>query len=102
MKPYPSEPTRRCASTFRDGRTLVDIGIEFVYLREQRGLSQPHLAQRATLALEAVEAIESGKRLPTRQEFALLARGLELTAGRLAELLHPVVRYQGSGIRAFD
>jgi transcriptional regulator with XRE-family HTH domain len=86
----------------KGGRTLVDIGVEFVYLREQRGLSQQVLAQRATLALEAVEAIESGKRLPTRQEFALLACGLELTAGRLAELLQPVVRHQGSGIRAFD
>jgi transcriptional regulator with XRE-family HTH domain len=83
----------------KGGRTLADIGTEFVYLREQRGLSQHDLAQRATLPLEAVEAIESGRRLPTRQEFALLARGLELTAGRLAKLLQPVVRHQGAGIQ---
>ena len=49
-----------------------------------------------------LEAIESGKRLPTRQEFALLAGGLELTTERLAATLRPVVRHQGSGIRAFD
>jgi transcriptional regulator with XRE-family HTH domain len=83
----------------KGGRTLADIGTEFVYLREQRGLSQHDLAQQATLALEVVEAIESGKRLPTGQEFALLARGLELRAGRLAELLQPVVRHQGTGIQ---
>jgi transcriptional regulator with XRE-family HTH domain len=69
----------------KGGRTLVDIGAEFAHLREQRGLSLHDLAQRATLAPEAVEAIESGKRLPTKKEFALLARGLELTAGRLGE-----------------
>jgi DNA-binding XRE family transcriptional regulator len=51
----------------KGGRTLVDIGTEFVHLREQRRLSQHDLAQRATLAPEAVEAIESGKRLPTRR-----------------------------------
>jgi transcriptional regulator with XRE-family HTH domain len=83
----------------KGGRTLADIGTEFVHLREQRGLSQHDLAQRATLAPEAVEAIESGRRLPTRQEFALLASALELTAGRLAELLQPVVQHQGSGIQ---
>jgi transcriptional regulator with XRE-family HTH domain len=83
----------------KGGRTLADIGTEFVYLREQRGLSQHDLAQRATLPLEAVEAIESGRRLPTGQEFALLARGLELTAGSLAKLLQPVVRHRGTGIQ---
>jgi transcriptional regulator with XRE-family HTH domain len=84
----------------KGGRTLVDIGTEFVYLRRERGLSQQDLAQRASLPLETVEAIESGKRLPTKQEFALLASGLELTAGRLAETLRPAVRHRGSDIRA--
>jgi transcriptional regulator with XRE-family HTH domain len=85
----------------RGGRTLDDIATEFAYLRRERGLSQHELAQRATLPLEALQAIETGARLPTKQEFALLATGLELTAGRLAELLWPVVRHTGSGIRAF-
>jgi transcriptional regulator with XRE-family HTH domain len=85
----------------RGGRTLSDIGIEFAYLRRERGLSQHDLAQRARLPLETLQAIEAGTRLPTKQEFALLARGLELTAGRLAELLRPVAQHQGSGIRAF-
>jgi hypothetical protein len=53
------------------------------------------------LPLETLQAIEAGTRLPTKHEFALLARGLELTTGRLAELLRPVVQHQGSGIRAF-
>jgi transcriptional regulator with XRE-family HTH domain len=83
----------------KGGRTLVDIGTEFVYLRRERGLSQHDLAQRARLPLEAVEAIESGTRLPTEQEFALLASGLGLTPGRLAEILRPVVQHRGSGIR---
>ena len=83
----------------KGGRTLVDIGTEFVYLRRERGLSQHDLAQRATLPVEAVEAIESGTRLPTEQEFALLASGLGLTPGRLAEILRPVVQHRGSGIR---
>jgi transcriptional regulator with XRE-family HTH domain len=89
------------AQWVRGGRTLSDIGIEFAYLRRERGLSQHELAQRATLPLETLQVIESGARLPTKQEFALLADGLELTAGRLAELLRPVVQHQGSGIRAF-
>lgn len=85
----------------RGGRTLADIGTEFVYLRRERGLSQYELAQRATLPLETVQAIESGTRLPTEQEFQLVATGLELTVARLAEILRPVVRHRGSGIRAF-
>jgi transcriptional regulator with XRE-family HTH domain len=85
----------------KGGRTLSDIGIEFAHLRRERGLNQDELAQRATLPLETLQAIESGTRLPTKQEFALLASGLELTAGRLAELLRPVVRHTGSGIRSF-
>jgi transcriptional regulator with XRE-family HTH domain len=85
----------------KGGRTFIDIGIEFAYLRRERGLSQHDLAQRATLPLETLQVIESGARLPTKQEFALLATGLELTAGRLAELLRPVVQHTGSGIRAF-
>jgi DNA-binding transcriptional regulator YiaG len=83
------------------GRTLADIGVEFAYLRQERGLSQHTLAQRATLPLETVQAVESGRRLPTEQEFALLATELDLTAGRLAEILRPVARHQASGIQAF-
>jgi DNA-binding XRE family transcriptional regulator len=51
------------------GRTLADIGVEFAYLRQERGLSQHTLAQRVTLPLETVQAVESGRRLPTEQEF---------------------------------
>ena len=85
----------------KGGRTLADIGTEFVYLRREQGLSQHDLALRATLPLETVQAIESRTRLPTKQEFALLASGLGMTAGRLAEVLRPVVQHQASGIRAF-
>jgi transcriptional regulator with XRE-family HTH domain len=85
----------------KGGRTLSDIGIEFAYLRQERGLSQHALAQRATLPLETVQAIESGRRLPTKQEFVLLATGLGLTAGQLAEILRPVVRHTARGIWAF-
>jgi DNA-binding transcriptional regulator YiaG len=85
----------------KGGRTLADIGTEFVYLRREQGLSQHDLALRATLPLETVQMIESGARLPTKQEFALLASGLEMTAGRLAEVLRPVVQHQASGIRTF-
>jgi DNA-binding transcriptional regulator YiaG len=49
----------------KGGRTLSDIGIEFAYLRRERGLSQHELAQRSTLPLETLQAIESGTRLPT-------------------------------------
>jgi transcriptional regulator with XRE-family HTH domain len=86
----------------KGGRTLEDIGTEFAYLRRERGLSQPDLAQRARLPLESVQAIEAGARLPTKEEFDRLASGLELTAGRLAEILRPVVEHQANGIRAFD
>jgi transcriptional regulator with XRE-family HTH domain len=86
----------------RGGRTLADIGIEFAYLREQRGLSQRDLAQRIRLPLETVQAIETGTRLPTKQEFTLLADGLELAAGRLAEALRPVVDHQASGVRSWS
>jgi DNA-binding XRE family transcriptional regulator len=83
------------------GRTLADIGTEFAYLRRERGLSQQDLALSAALPPETVQAIESGTRLPTKQEFPLLASGLELTVGRLAEILRPVVQHHASGIRAF-
>jgi hypothetical protein len=43
----------------KGGRTLEDIGTEFAYLRRERGLSQPDLAQRARLPLESVQAIEA-------------------------------------------
>jgi ribosome-binding protein aMBF1 (putative translation factor) len=86
----------------RGGRTLVDIGIELAYLRQQRGLSQRDLAQRARLVLGTVRAIESGTRLPTRREFMLLAAGLELTADRLAKAVRPVVEHQASGIRSWS
>jgi transcriptional regulator with XRE-family HTH domain len=84
----------------KGGRTLDDIGTEFAYLRRERGLGQQDLAQRARLPLETVQAIESGKRVPTREEFGHLATGLELTAGRLAEILRPVLRHTASGLRA--
>jgi transcriptional regulator with XRE-family HTH domain len=84
----------------KGGRTLVEIGIEFAHLRRERGLSQHDLAQRARLRLETVQVIESGTRLPSKPEFAQLAHGLELTAARLAEFLRPVVRHQGTGVRA--
>jgi DNA-binding transcriptional regulator YiaG len=83
----------------KGGRTLGDIGIEFAYLRRERGLSQHDLAQRARLPVETVQVIESATRLPTKPEFAQLAHGLELTAARLAEILRPVVRHQGTGVR---
>ena len=82
-------------------RRLPLAAVEFAYLRQERGLSQHTLAQRATLLLETVQAVESGRRLSTEQEFALLGTGLDLTAGRLAEILRPVVRHQASGIQAF-
>jgi transcriptional regulator with XRE-family HTH domain len=62
---------------------------------------QHALAQRATLPLKTIQEIEAGRRLPTEREFALLATGLGLTAGRLAEILRPVVRHQASGIQPF-
>ena len=86
----------------KGGRTLGDIGIEFAYLRRERGLNQHDLAQRARLPLETVQAIESGTRLPTEREFLQLAHGLELTTARLAEILRPVVRHQGTGVRALS
>jgi transcriptional regulator with XRE-family HTH domain len=102
MEEAASERADQALSQYvKGGRTLDDIGTEFAYLRRDRGLSQHDLAQRATLPLESVEAIESGTRLPTKQEFALLAAGLELTAGRLAEILRPVVEHSASGIRTF-
>jgi transcriptional regulator with XRE-family HTH domain len=85
----------------KGGRTLSDIGIEIAHLRRERGLSQHDLAQRASLPLGAVQTIESGTRLPTKQEFTLLATGLELTESRLADALRPVVEHQGSGIQTF-
>jgi hypothetical protein len=69
--------------------------------RSRRPVADSSGARRATLPLETVEAIESGTRLPTKQEFALLARGLELTAGRLATILRPVVEHTAGGIRKF-
>ena len=85
----------------KGSRTLADIATDFVYLCRERGLSQHDLALRAMLPQETIRVSESGTRLPTKQEFALLASGLELTVARLAEILRPVVRHQASGIRAF-
>jgi ribosome-binding protein aMBF1 (putative translation factor) len=86
----------------RGGRTLADIGTEFEILRRERGLSPEELAQRSTLPLGSVRAIESGTRLPTKEEFARLATALELSAARLAAILRPVLEHQASGIQAFS
>jgi DNA-binding transcriptional regulator YiaG len=59
----------------RGGRTLADIGTEFVYLRRERGLGQHEFAERATLPVEAVQAIESGTRLPTSKSLSSLPPG---------------------------
>jgi ribosome-binding protein aMBF1 (putative translation factor) len=85
----------------RGGRTLVDIGTEFEVLRRERGLTHEELAQRARLPLGSVRAIESGTRLPTKEEFARLATALELSAARLAAILRPVLEHQPSGIQVF-
>jgi transcriptional regulator with XRE-family HTH domain len=71
------------------------------YLRGERELSPDDLARRGGLPRETVGLLEAGTRLPTSEEFARLATGLELTAHRLAVLLRPVVRHQASAIRAF-
>jgi hypothetical protein len=55
-------------------------------LGRKRGLSEQDLAQRAALPLKTIQAIESGTRLPSKPEFAQLARALELPEGRLAEI----------------
>lgn len=83
------------------GRTFVDVGEELTCLRRERGLSPTALAQRATLPVESVLAVESGTRLPTNEEFDRLAIGLEMAPGRLAEILKPVLSHQASGIGSF-
>lgn len=85
----------------KGGRTLADIGGEFAYLRRERGLGLDDLAHRAALPLETVQAVESGIRTPTGEEFMRLAQGLGLAPSELAEILRPVVRHQASGIGAF-
>jgi transcriptional regulator with XRE-family HTH domain len=86
----------------RAGRTLVEVGEEFASLRRERGLSPEDLARRAMLSPEAIWMLESGTRLPTREEFERLAIGLELTAGQLAEILRPVLAHQAHGTGAFQ
>jgi DNA-binding transcriptional regulator YiaG len=85
----------------RGGRTLGDVGIELAHLRRGRGLGPAEVAERGGLSQETVQALESGMRLPTGEEFTRLAAGLGLTPHRLAVLLRPVVQHQATGIRAF-
>jgi hypothetical protein len=62
----------------------------------EQGLSIEGLPLRATLPLETVQAIESGTRLSTEQEFALLGRQPAAADGR-----SPGRDPAASGIRAF-
>jgi transcriptional regulator with XRE-family HTH domain len=86
----------------RGGRTLVDVGEELAYQRHQRGLSPEDLAQRTGVPLATIRTLESGSRLPTKEEFEHLAAGIGLTAGQLAEILRPVLAHQAEGIGAFQ
>jgi transcriptional regulator with XRE-family HTH domain len=53
-------------------------------LRQERGLTQRQLAERARISLEAVWTIENGRKHPRRSTIELLAEALGVDRGELA------------------
>lgn len=56
-------------------------------LREEQGLTQPALADRAELEVELIEAIEAGDADPPWGDARRIARALDTSVDRLAELV---------------
>jgi DNA-binding XRE family transcriptional regulator len=56
-------------------------------LREEQSLTQAALADRAELELELIAAIEAGEADPAWGEARRIARALDTTVDRLAELV---------------
>jgi len=54
----------------------MDIGRAIRFCRQQKGLTQPQLAQRAALSASYLSVLETGKRDPSLSSLQSIARGL--------------------------
>ena len=54
----------------------MDIGRAIRFCRQQKGLTQPQLAERATLSASYLSVLETGKRDPSLSSLQRIARGL--------------------------
>ncbi len=61
-------------------------------LRQEKGLTQEALCERAGISVDSVNRIESGSRVPTLDTLARIARALGVSPGDLLQMpLAPVV-----------
>lgn len=54
----------------------MDIGRAIRFCRQQKGLTQPQLAERAALSTSYLSVLETGKRDPSLSSLQSIARGL--------------------------
>ena len=54
----------------------MDIGRAIRFCRQQKGLTQPQLAERAALSPSYLSVLETGKRDPSLSSLQSIARGL--------------------------
>ena len=54
----------------------MDIGRAIRFCRQQKGLTQPQLAERAALSTSYLSVLETGKRDPSLSSLQCIARGL--------------------------
>jgi transcriptional regulator with XRE-family HTH domain len=54
----------------------MDIGRAIRFCRQQKGLTQPQLAERAALSSSYLSVLETGKRDPSLSSLQSIARGL--------------------------
>jgi transcriptional regulator with XRE-family HTH domain len=75
------------SSPANSGSTGPTLGSVLRELRVHRGLSGKRVAQLAGLSQSKISRIETGLTLPTEHEVRMIARSLDVTGGRLQELL---------------
>ena len=77
-------PAHDGGMTKRD-RTLIAFGRNVARIREQKGLTQDSLAEKADLDRTYLSGIERGVRNPGIKTVLRLARALEVSVGKLVE-----------------
>jgi ribosome-binding protein aMBF1 (putative translation factor) len=76
---YINEQTERdpaFAEALEEAGTQIDFGLWVAHLRESRGWTQTHLADRIGMAQSAVARIERGGRMPSLHTAQRFARAL--------------------------
>lgn len=61
----------------------ISFASELIKVRNERGLTQAQLAEKAALSLSAVKAYESGRNMPGARELRALCQALQISPNKL-------------------